>query len=630
MSSSSTVADSASEPPRLPADISLAAQALSRDGILFLAVGALFLVCAAGVVLAVPRDNPEALSGLSVCLTSSMVFFGVALLKLKRARQAGVQTFGARAASIGFWLYCALALILMCGFVLPRFLSHYLWSYTSIVCWTVPAMVSGVALLREFLNGKGLLQYRAAYALALCYLGFIFSVGVNCSDAMSLLLGKVLFLGTLPSVVGLGLSVFFFVIALLNLRALRRQSIQTRSTVWLNRAAWLYFGVLLICAARASSLGDYWGAAALVAFGALSRAIGDALAGIRQHGQPSRLRRALFTLPLALLTLFLAIVANMVGTAFTAADNLYSESEYTLSHTGIWYLPDPLRAPLAARLAAVNWRMETGLFASGLMSLADLKAAALSPGKKTYLETVAWMAWADRDPAALSVALAVPPPPPGSPLPSVAYDYGAGCAIGSHGSVDDIRTRLTNNYSSLLVSGIIVSLPEDKLQEFAADFMAYYQRNINSSPAWHGFAKRYPSQVRRIVLAFFKSSDPAHYELLHGSSFLWASQPLEGVVQLALDSSDPLIRKIALEKPWLVRYRAEFNAKLVQIASGQVPNPDPNEQRAAAAVLDHNGTFFAGYSLVYNAPPVPLMPSEQLAIQHICAAAQSLLDKAHK
>jgi hypothetical protein len=453
---------------------------------------------------------------------------------------------------------------------------------------------------------------------------------VGCPDIQALLHGSKS-ANYISTVIGFTLSGAFYFITLWHIRILRRQNAASRYLLWLQRAAWLFSGLLLIIVASTHTLADYWGATALVFGGAAALGSGSVLARIRKTGDVSPVRRMVFSLPFVLVALVLTLAAELLGTAVAALADLYRNEQFSLPHSWIWHAPEFIRGPLAMRLARMNGDLEVALYATGMVGTQDLKQAALATTPKhPYVYAVVWNAWAERDPEALQTAPAVQPRPLGTALANSTYDLAAGMVLGARGTAADIKSRLNGEYSAQFVSGIMLGCSPERVKELEPDIVSYFQNQVTDRTCWYVFSQKYPAQSRSLLFSYLQSAPPVNYAQLYASARLWQIQNFEGAVDLALNSSDPNIRKMVLENLWQLQPGLDRTRRLTAIATGSVANSDSNERRAAASILGERqgpNSILGSYKLSYSAAPVPLSAVEKLEIQRICTATQNWLDK---
>ena len=635
--SSSTGSPSVDGAPASTNPPALNGHAFARDGLLFLGLGSLaLLVAVAMIFILVPdqNENLEILQGIGVGLTSCLVLTGLGLWKLTRARMAGVQTATARIAAVLVWIYAVLAIGVICGYLVPLFFRPFLNTYTSIVAWSMPAALFGAILLWKFLVFRHDPLRRGFCVLAAGYVAFIASIGISSTDLIDSLVYRPEFIPLgYPEIYGMAIPLLCIIYSLFNFRVMRFKNIQSAAVPWLKRATLVFAGLLLIAGASFSNLGDYWATAALVILGAIAWTSGRFLAGIQQSGKPSSLRRIVFALPLLLAAVVVALGFKFVGDAFYLNDYIFGENQNTFPypHTWAWHVPEFVRGPIATKVGQIRG-VEANLLATGMLSVADLRTEATSSKPKyPFLSTQVWMAWASRDPNALAAALALPPRPKGSPPPAWSCETAAGAVVGAFGSNSDIRRSLDGTYSDGFTAGVLLTLPKERASELKTDVVSYFQHQVSCAACWYAFTRRFPGEAKPILAAEIQSSQP-NYALLEASSQQWLSRDFDGLITLAIASDDPKLRKIALIS---LAYQSEAVKKemkaLLAIARGQVRNPDPNEERAVAAILSYTfklpGSTVSNYRLMTNTPPIPLVAVEKADIQHICDAAQAWLDR---
>ena len=621
-----------------------------KDGLLFLGAGVMAMLSVVGIVVAMPRDNVEMLTGLGVGGAAAVAFLGIGLLKLFQARRAGQKSFGLSVANVAGVVYLGVLFTLICGYLLPLALGTSLGEYKDVTCWTLPLLIALGFVIFNLRNSAHSPARRGGFAIAGCLLCLVYIWGFLASARVQWLLLGVhahmasdfwsptwRLLNVALSIAGVASIILLLTAAYL----FKKQQADARSRALARAAVWWCLGLMIatIACFVFTQLANYWGVVAAIILGGGALSIGSALAQIRQPGAISMRRRALFTAPLLLLALPLFLTAGIAGSALSVMDEYYMRTAPMADW--VWHVPEVLRAPLAKKLASLSQVFEIGAYSNGLVSTADLQAEALSASPRFWRQyglytslggDSVWRAWCERDPqSALAAAVAVAAQPVGSKLPATGYDLGAGTALGLLGSDEQIRAHLDGSYSAPFVDGMVSVLSPARRLAMENDVIAYYSANGADRLGWYWLSRNMPQVANAVTVKNLQAPSATNYlsiELALGFARLEGRQQLS---ELAMQSDDTVVRKIALvPQTWYTEKLNEAQIRrLLPSARGQLPNSDPNEQRLAAEILaSHCRIGVVAFASFHPDPKVAgrsLTATEVSAIAQICSQVEALL-----
>jgi hypothetical protein len=235
-----------------------------------------------------------------------------------------------------------------------------------------------------------------------------------------------------------------------------------------------------------------------------------------------------------------------------------------------------------------------------------------------------WVAWAERDPKALTVALAVGETDRPA-VPVSAYDFGAGYLIGKTGDESAIRQRLSGLYSEPLVSGLAYGLSVGRIAPYVDALVARFERFSNPLTfQWlNDLLREVPEQVKPHLQRYIDNPTPPNLTRLQALPDLWRKADRDYDLTLkALQSDSVELRKFALERiRWnLARARAKQLLPPILLAAleGRNANADADEQRLALLACNYlfetNTSNISYFKRAAGIPIPPLTPAERVAI----------------
>jgi hypothetical protein len=282
---------------------------------------------------------------------------------------------------------------------------------------------------------------------------------------------------------------------------------------------------------------------------------------------------------------------------------------------------------------------------SGVAATEDLEAEALTPTLAVgWMQLHVWAAWQmhDRE-RALDAALAVPESTP--PFPATASDCGAGWMIGTDGTEDQIRARLTGAYSKELKQGLLWGIKPGSQRQYCAAILKAYEDGGTMGPGAWSFLQLDEDIARKALLKYISDPTPANLKRLHESIWHWSSIDADWEVSRAALSSDNRdIRKTALRDPRLsamhpprAHYAAFLAPRLLEILDAAAA--DAEEKRLAALALGQvlglaeplRQWFGPNSSVSYGTPKgaiPPLGEQEETMLEDLRAQARAKLNEA--
>jgi hypothetical protein len=272
-----------------------------------------------------------------------------------------------------------------------------------------------------------------------------------------------------------------------------------------------------------------------------------------------------------------------------------------------WYLPECVRRPIAAAYVAQWPQCTFNLLGWGLLPTDIVRGFALTSGR----DIRPWHAWSERDPEALSFALAVgetetPTQPAGS------HDFGAGFLIGELGSADDVRMRLEGAYSDELVCGLACGLsfrlPGEQTAVPSEAFVRRFERMADQNAMeWIGtpLLVHAPERLNMYLRRCIDDPTPTNLTRLKALLYAWGQGDRDCALTVcALQSDSVELRKLALlSLRWNYlqgHARRVLSPCLLRALQARNSNTDADEQRLAMYCCEF---MFSGGSLRLQAFP---------------------------
>lgn len=603
--------------PGPAAAVDSGAEAMLRDGLLYLALSHAALIVSGLCAYLVRNTNflvEDPLGVLAVLLASGWgVLSLLGFYKILRAGSRGVVSRWVWTAKIGLVIYGIIAIGLL-------LIVHNAGSKDTQVQCTF-----GFIGVMTVLLGRGVLFRRKASAMtgekALRWFGLGFvclaaSMGFTAppllrpgwlkialegkdNEAGWGLAGAVLTIGWLAALY-LGFRNLWF----------ERSEPHAGGVRWSRRLAVVWaavLGLIALSLAHYEVWTDYVAVLAGYLGVALGAGLGWALAQVRSRGRRLWPRYLVLCIPLAVLVGYSAagITATVALVKYVAMEHPYYFGQYTFRKP--WFAKQPvmLRRPLVAAVIW-GWKANNGIYNEvelsaallGLCAPEDTEAMAMSPTYK-YENSALWEAWYEQEPdRSLAKALAIAEcPATVTGIPMTGYDEPAGQLIGRHGTIAQIIQRLEGSYSDELrksiIAGIPLRRPSADSEEAIQAVLQYCDKHKMKPDIAHVMAYVLDdcNLLEKTTRAWLADPTPEHKSSL-GAMFHILSKTQDDklsseLAATALNSKDPELRCIFLEH-WCCRRRSALPSELrlqLSCLRGKPPGVTGHEQALAYSSL---------------------------------------------
>lgn len=346
--------------------------------------------------------------------------------------------------------------------------------------------------------------------------------------------------------------------------------------------------------------------------------------------RPSRIRTALFALPLAALCAsILAPAACMFG-ACQRSTFRYRELPGPGSKHWAWHLPDAWRGLAADVLLWVDPTLRGKMFVLGFPSVAEIRKEALAGTiRESWEQAPYWKAWYERDPETALKEAAKSSVASGD---GTTHGFGAGHLIGTQGDVNTVRASLQECRNREFIRGVVGGLTaSNRRAQFFGDVLAACEANPKAFAGWRFLSKADSKRFLGRIETYINDPTRQHLACLVHSQFQFSTSRAK--VMYLLDkmvaSENSQLRKLGLHIGYKYFDRRDNLEHVLACATGTRPGTDDDERCMAAQMLCR--VLYISPGSLPNAIHVkltsPLLEEQRKDLARIVEQARRIIEK---